>query len=93
MCSSVRGASEPSTTAAVKLRPDHSMNSNRSSVAAKSQATGVTAAVSQTRDFHRAFRPNLQFLLSVMVCQLVYSFRPCSEFSQPMPDCLCPPNA
>jgi hypothetical protein len=27
-------------------------------------------------------------LFSVMVCQLVYSIRPCSEFSQPRPDCL-----
>lgn len=37
--------------------------------------------------------PKRTFFFSVTVCQLVYSINPCKEFSQPSPDCLCPPKA
>jgi hypothetical protein len=30
---------------------------------------------------------------TVMVCGLVYSSNPSTPFSEPSPDCLCPPNA
>jgi hypothetical protein len=34
-----------------------------------------------------------QLLLVTIVCELVYSARPSSVFSMPIPDCLCPPKA
>jgi hypothetical protein len=37
--------------------------------------------------------PIIAVLFKVMVCQLVYSIMPWSEFSQPTPDSLCPPKA